>query len=244
MTDESLTTTSTEVLEHEAMTLAAEIAAATCRWLLVIAELDRRESWGSWWGCKSMAHWLSWRCSLSETAAREHVRVARALVRLPVLTASFECGEISYSKVRAVVRVATPENEADLVDLARTATAAQLEHIIRASVVAMSDPVQRDELRSFYSGSTADGMGEVKVVLHIDELAIVDAAIAMATDSAESPISQRRVTALVKICESYLANGDGQRNPPARNNAVVHVDIDPNGDVSRPRPRPACRCTR
>src|SRR5687768_15611088 len=101
MTD--LSRTSTEVLEHECVTSAAEIAAATCRWLLVIAELDRREAWGQW-SCRSMAHWLSWRCSLSLVTAREHVRVAAALSKLPLTAATFGRGELSYSKVRALVR--------------------------------------------------------------------------------------------------------------------------------------------
>jgi hypothetical protein len=231
MSDESLTNTSTEVLEHEAVTLAAQIAAATCRWLLVIAELDRRQAWGSW-SCKSMAHWLSWRCSLAQAAAYEHVRVARALAELPGITEAFGRGDLSYSKVRAITRVATSESECDLVELARTATAAQLEKIIRASVVAMTDPAKLDELRELYTSGDGNGMGSLRARMRIDELAIVDSAIAKATDSsAEESTSQRRVSALVRVCESYLASGNGQRNPPARNNAVVHVDIDPTGVV-------------
>ena len=68
----------TERLEHEVTTLAGHIAAATCRWLLLVAELDRREAWATW-GCRSMAHWLSMRCGISLSTAREQVRVAHAL---------------------------------------------------------------------------------------------------------------------------------------------------------------------
>ena len=107
-------------------------------WLLVIAELDRREAWGAHWGCKSMAHWLSWQCSVSTKAAYEHVRVARALGAVPVITAAFERGELSYSKVRALTRIATPDSDAELCDLGRIATAAQLEKIIRGTVVDQS----------------------------------------------------------------------------------------------------------
>jgi hypothetical protein len=233
-----LSGTSNEVLEHECQTLAAQIAAATCRFLLVIGELDVREAWGHWWGLKSMAHWLSWRCSLSQQAAYEHVRVARALRELPLTVEAFERGELSYSKVRAITRVATAEGEAELVELARTATAAQLEKIIRAAVVAMTDPDKHEELRELYTGSTGEGMGELRSRMRIDELAIVDAAIAAAlpdredSSAEESPIARRRVDALIRICESYLVNGDGARNPPARNNAVVHVDIDRSGVVT------------
>jgi len=67
----------TERIEAEVCTLAGQIAAATCRFILLIAELDRRESWKEW-GCASMAHWLSWKCALGIGTAREHVRVGRS----------------------------------------------------------------------------------------------------------------------------------------------------------------------
>lgn len=87
--------------------LAAQLAAAECRWLQLVGEFDRRESWGQW-GCRSCAHWLSWQCGLALPAAREAVRVASALPRLPAITAAFAEGRLSYSKVRALTRVATP----------------------------------------------------------------------------------------------------------------------------------------
>ncbi len=118
-----------EQLEREITELAAHINAATCRWLLLVGELDRREGWREW-GCKSCAHWLSLRCGLGLTAARQQVRVARALSELPEITASFGRGELSYSQVRALTRVATPEIEAELLSVARHATGAQLEVLV------------------------------------------------------------------------------------------------------------------
>lgn len=228
----SISTTSTEVLEHEAATLAGQIAAATCRFLLVVGELDERRAWAQW-SCKSMAHWLSWRCSLAEQTARDQVRVARRMRELPVITAAFGRGELSYSKVRALVRVATPESDGDLAELARTATAAQLERIIRATAVAMTDPAQREELRGLWSGTDAEGMGEVRARVRVDELAIVDTAIAQALPgdgvSAETPVAPRRAEALVRICESYLAYGDHSRRGSDRNNVVIHVEADESG---------------
>jgi Domain of unknown function (DUF222) len=120
-----------ERLEREIGELAAHIHAATCRWLAMVAEFDRREGWADW-GCKSCAHWLSWRCALAPSAAREQVRVARRLSELPRIRAAFGRGELSYSQVRALSRVATPELEPSLLDLARYATAAQLERTLRA----------------------------------------------------------------------------------------------------------------
>src|SRR3954453_8516125 len=87
----------TEHLEAETCILAAQLAAASCRFLLLIGELERREAWRSW-GCRSLAHWLSWQCGLGLNAAREHVRVAVALRDLPATTTAFAAGELSYSK--------------------------------------------------------------------------------------------------------------------------------------------------
>jgi len=120
-----------ERLEHEICQLSAHLAAAMCRWLVLVGELDRREGWASD-GVRSCAHWLNWRCGLSMAAAHEHVRVARRLGELPLVRAAFAEGRLSYSKARALTRMATPASEADLVALAAHATAAHLDRIARA----------------------------------------------------------------------------------------------------------------
>jgi Domain of unknown function (DUF222) len=122
---------SLERLEDEIGRLAAHIHAATCRWLLLVGEFDRRDGWEPS-GCRSCAHWLSWRCGVSSAAAREQVRVARRLGELPAIRAAFGRGELSYSKVRALSRVASRELEGELLELARYATASQLERVLRA----------------------------------------------------------------------------------------------------------------
>lgn len=120
-----------EYLEREICQLVSNIAAATCRWLLLLAEFDRREGWAVW-GARSCADWLSWRCGIGRVAARDHLRVAHRLEELKLVRAGFAAGELSYSKVRAITRVATPETEATLVELARHATANHMEQIARA----------------------------------------------------------------------------------------------------------------
>ncbi|WP_336033780.1 HNH endonuclease signature motif containing protein [Geodermatophilus sp. FMUSA9-8] len=109
---------------------AVRLAAATAEWLLLIAQFDRREGWAGH-GLRSCAHWLAWQCGLSPGTAREHVRVARALTTLPGIRGAFTAGRLSYSKVRAITRVAAPETEAALLGLAREATAAQVERVVR-----------------------------------------------------------------------------------------------------------------
>jgi hypothetical protein len=118
-------------IQDEIATLASHIYAGTCRWLDLVAELDRRGSWAEW-GCGSCAEWLAWRCALTPRAAREHVRVARRLSELPLIHDAFSRGELSYAKVRALTRVADQENEEELLGLARHLTASQLERAVRA----------------------------------------------------------------------------------------------------------------
>src|SRR5438067_13237800 len=83
-------------------------------------------------GAASTAAWLAWRCALDPGTARGHVRVARALRDLPLISAAFATGEMSYSKLRALTRIATADTEARLLTFARAATASQLERTVRA----------------------------------------------------------------------------------------------------------------
>src|SRR4051794_31303123 len=140
-------TASLPELESGIIELASDIAAAEAVWLSMIAAFDVREGWAGH-GVVSCAHWLSWRCGLSLPTAHEKVRVSRALTNLPTTTAAFEKGELSYSRARAITRVATPETEAELVELARHSTGAQLERVVRA----MSGVLKADEVkeRSFH----------------------------------------------------------------------------------------------
>ena len=107
---------------------AAIVDVATHRFLTQLREFDRVDGWHRA-GALSCAHWLSWRVGMDLGAAREKVRVAKKLAELPVIDEALRKGEISYSKVRAMTRVATAENEGDLLGMARCATGAQLEKI-------------------------------------------------------------------------------------------------------------------
>jgi len=120
-----------ERLEAQICELAGHLAAATCRFLVLLADFDARRGWASW-EMGSCAQWLSWKCQMSSGTAREHVRVARALRDLPVIRARFAAGRLSYAKVRALTRIATPATEAGLAGLAGPMTANQLERFVRA----------------------------------------------------------------------------------------------------------------
>src|SRR5881392_3100785 len=118
-----------ERLGDEIAKLSAHLDAATGRLLDLIREFDARGGWGN--GFRSCAHWLSWRVGFAPGAAREHVRVARALGTLPLLGQALARGELSYAKLRALTRVATPETEERLLAVGRAGTAEHVERIVR-----------------------------------------------------------------------------------------------------------------
>src|SRR5216117_3492493 len=116
-------------LGDEIAELSAHLDAATARLLDLLREFDGREGWNT--GFRSCAAWLSWRVGFAPGAAREHVRVARALGTLPLLSRALARGELSYAKLRALTRVATPETEERLLAVGRAGTAEHVERIVR-----------------------------------------------------------------------------------------------------------------
>lgn len=117
-------------LEAQISELTGHLSAATHRWLMLIAEFDRRNGWGDG-ATASCAHWLSWKYGLNLGAAREKMRVAHALGTLPLISGAMAEGKLSYSKVRALTRVATPAIEADLLMIALHGTAHHVETVVR-----------------------------------------------------------------------------------------------------------------
>ena len=126
MAERSLSDLAREITEG-----AVRLAAATAAWLRLVAEFDRRGGWGGV-GIMSCAHWLAWQCGMSPGAAREHVRVARALGGLPLIAEAFAEGRLSYSKVRALTRIAEPDTEQSLLQVANEMTASQTERLVRS----------------------------------------------------------------------------------------------------------------
>ena len=116
-------------LGDEIAELSAHLEAATGRLLDLIRAFDARGGWNT--GFRSCAAWLSWRVGLDLGAARERVRVARALGALPSLAEALARGELSYAKVRALTRVATPATEARLLAIGRAGTASHVGRIVR-----------------------------------------------------------------------------------------------------------------
>jgi hypothetical protein len=123
-------TVSTAELAAQITELAGHLNAANRRWLALIAEFDRRRGWSDSL-TRSCAHWLNWQCGIDMGAAREKVRVAHALEQLPLIGAAMARGELSYSKVRALTRVAGPATEQVFLSIALHGTAHHVETIVR-----------------------------------------------------------------------------------------------------------------
>jgi len=119
-----------EELADEITSLSSQIEATTYRLLTLLADFDSRRGWERE-GHRSCAHWLSYRTGIDLGASRERVRAARALVELPEIGAAMARGELSFSKVRAITRVATPEDEGELLAFALESTASNVERAVR-----------------------------------------------------------------------------------------------------------------
>ncbi len=228
-----------EQLGDEIAVLSAHLDAATARLLDLIREFDARGGWAN--GFASCAAWLTWRVGLDPGAARERVRVARALGALPRLTEALARGEISYSKVRALSRVATPETEARLLAFARNGTAAHVERFVRAwrkvdRIAEAREAVRRHAGRSLRVYHDDDGMVVVRGRLEPEAGAVLLKALAAARDLLfqRQPVSdavldpptaeQLGADALALLAESALRHELDPGPPAERYQVVVHVD--------------------
>ncbi len=117
-------------LAREITLLSTQMNVANHRLLKLIAEFDVRGGWRSGDVMRSCAHWLAANCGMAIGAARDKVRVARRLAGLPEMEKAFSTGELSYSKVRAITRVATESNESFLVTMAEQVSASHLEKLV------------------------------------------------------------------------------------------------------------------
>ena len=127
----SISLINNDQLADQITTLAGQINAANYRFLTLIAEFEHRKAW-SGYGLKSCVHWLNWKCGISLGAAREKVRAALALTNLPKTKTAFQKGELSFSKVRALTKIATPKNESFLLNIAEYGTAQHMEKLVKS----------------------------------------------------------------------------------------------------------------
>jgi hypothetical protein len=175
-----------EKIGEEIATFAARVDVAEHALISRLRVFDAHEGWGS--SFASCAHWLSWRTGVGIKAAREKVRVARALGELEKVDALFGRGELSYSKVRAITRVATPKSEQDFIDIAMHATASQTERLCRAYERTRTDLGKAGEpapsqSRLMRRSETLGGMVHIEIRLPPEEAAVVWDAMTSALDA-------------------------------------------------------------
>jgi hypothetical protein len=204
-----------EELEAQMTELWAYVNAATYQFLTLVAEYDRLRGYERH-GLVNTAQWLNWQCGIGKVAAREKVRVAHSLGSLPQIAAAFASGEVSYSKVRAMTRVATPANEAALLNVARHGTASHVEKLVRkyrwtqrrdAGELAKSQHLER---QAFYFYDDTDTF-----VLHARLAPDVGAIVIKALQVAEDVLrASRRDEVSAETGPNGVA-GDGQLAPSA-----------------------------
>src|SRR5262245_42043020 len=223
----SLSPSEIDALADAIADVTAHIDSATHELLTRIRVFDLAGGWHLQ-GALSCAHWLSWRVGMSLGPAREKVRVAHRLAELPLLDEALRCGELSYSKVRAMTRVATSANEADLLNIPRNTTASQLEKIcrLRRQVTSLEEPGgHRDDRRYVASRCTDDGMVSIELRLHPDEAARVLAAFESLTGPGDLADGAVAAADLV-LSGSAAAGGDRAAVAPAAESNLGSVELD------------------
>jgi 5-methylcytosine-specific restriction endonuclease McrA len=242
-------------LGDEIAELSAHLDAATARLLTLIRDFDARGGWNT--GFSSCAAWLGWRVGLDLGAARERVRVARALGTLPRLAEALARGELSYAKLRALTRVATPETEARLLAVGRAGTAAHIERIVRGwrrvdRQAETRQATRQHAERGLHVYEDEDGTVVVRGRLAPEVGALLVRALdaaretlyqrtrgtvdATASDPTMAPPTraQQQADALALLAESALHHEIDPGAPGERYQVVVHVDAAVLADPDQP----------
>ena len=217
-----------EMLGQQITLLAGQINAANHRLLKLIARFDQRKAWSGGGTVRSCAHWLNWKCGIAMGAAREKVRVAQCLETLPLIDASFAAGEISYSKVRAMTRVATPENEDFLLRIAQHGTASHVEKAVGKyrRVQAADDATferEQDNARKLVYYRNDDGMWVIHAMLPPETGALVVKAIEAIT----APLQAQKQEELQQdVSAETFSDAVEQEEPPRYQALMEHSRAD------------------
>jgi hypothetical protein len=232
--------------------LYAEITAASREFLRALAESDRHGDWAEE-GFASCADWLAWRIGITRHTASEKVRVARALESLPLISEAMSKGELSFSKVRALTRVADAESEIELLAFARAESAASVERLVAGWKTldrAGEEKAERlrHRMRRFSVFPDGEGMYVVRGTVTPEVAAVLMRAIeaagdalfaTTATDERPEP-AQRRADALGLLAERALAAGFGGERAPVsgsraeRYQVMLHVERESLSETEEP----------
>jgi len=237
-----------EALDERILNLCTRINAATYELLVMIREFDERGGCLKW-GLDCTAKWLAWRCDMSMATAREKVRVAQTMKHLPLVSAAFASGELSYSKVRSLTRVASVDNEANLVDFALRNTAGHVAEYcreLRMGTPASVGIAERAFAHRFLRvRRDADrGMLSVTVELPLEAGELIEKALDKARDDeclkvpdlVDTSWSRRQADAFVTMLKEYLQGGEMSETKKSSDNYLINIHVDQSalaGDVGR-----------
>ena len=248
-TQEDPARSAAEKLGAEITELCSYIYAAEARFLTLVREFDEQLYWAHLGMC-SCAHWLNFHCGIGMNAGREKVRVAHALAKLPKIREEFAAGALSYSKVRALTRIANEANEDFLLMIAKHGTAHHVEKLVSKYRTAKrlqdaefaNEQYNNREVTHYYDH---DGCLVIKARLPADQGALIVKALEMAMDEDFSrrkqlagdadeepePIAARRADALTQVAETYMNNNESSGSTADRYQVIVHVGARLAGDT-------------
>lgn len=235
--------------ERALLVHAGYLNAMEYRFIKMLAEFDEN----GWWqgeGIRSFSHWLNYKLGLSSAAARDKVRVARALGNLPAIDDAFERGAVSYSKVRAMTRVATPANENFLLQIAEHGTASHMEQLVRRyrqctenAEATITGEIQQSSLSWHRDDDDSyvmhvrlpyeDGALVIKAIEKVrDEMLVGEeagaSAEALALRDSDIPIRKDRANALVALAEKTLSEATATNTGRVAEKYQVFLHINAN----------------
>jgi hypothetical protein len=189
---------------------------------------------------------------LGDEIAELSAHLDAATARLLDLIRDFDArGELSYSKVRALTRVATPETEGRLLAVGKAGTAYHVERIVRGwrrvdPQAEARETARRHASRALHVYQDEDGMVIVRGRLAPEVGAVLVQALAAARETlyqqareqdvpAETPtMAQQQADARALIAETALHHGIDPGAPGERYQVVVHVDASALADPDAP----------
>ncbi|MGM0386513.1 MAG: DUF222 domain-containing protein [Actinomycetota bacterium] len=218
---------------------AATAAQVDHEFLVLLGQFDAGDGLGWYPDFRSVAHWVSYYCSMAPGTAREHVRVARALREMPRVGELMRAGRLSFSKVREVTRLAGQVDEVELCELAVEMTASQLARTVRTFRAVGGTRVAAELLRGFTVQEVGGGMTRVSVTLPTEEAAVVVAAVEKAARAevvAEEGQPRCRAEAMVALAQHHLDATPAPVSEDDHHLVVVQVGAEilaglPAGDV-------------
>ena len=219
-----------EQLGERIAELNAYLNVTQAHFLELLREFDDKRYWEEL-GFRSCAHWLNFKCGIGFNAARERLRMAHTLPQLPKIRAGFSEGTLSFSKVRAMTRVATPENEDLLLNIAHHGTAYHVERFVSQyrRVEKLREPTMvqdRHESREVAYHYDDDGCLVIKARIPAEQGEVIVKALERAMDEEREPVAARRADALCEMAESYLNHPENAGSTADRYQVVVHVSAE------------------